>query len=140
MKNIVIIAVFFLSLCIAPAIHARMLPRFRPSAKTNVTVVNKLVVKAKLRSDRKALIVNFYNLNKVNGVFYSFTYQTNGIEQGVNGSLDSSQGDSLIRELLFGTCSSGVCRYHGGLSNMRLEVTSDLPSGKRVVKRFRVKI
>lgn len=141
MKKVFFLAAFGVMVLVkASFVEGRILPRFKATKKSSTGIVNKLSVKAHLRSDRKALIVTFSNLNKVQNVFYSFMYEGNGIDQGVNGSLDSSLGDTVTRELLFGTCSSGVCRYHGDLKNMKLEVTSDLPSGKRVIKRFRVRI
>lgn len=87
-----------------------------------------------------ALIVNFNNLQKARQVFYTLSYQSDGVDQGVAGTIDASMGNNLTRELLFGTCSSGVCRYHQNLADMKLEVTSELASGKKTLKRFRVRI
>lgn len=139
MKKITTFAILIIIfLFISTGVEARLLPRFL--GRSSGSVASGLVVSPRLRSDRLALIVTLSNLNKVNSAFYSLIYQSNGIEQGVNGSLDSSQGNSVTRELLFGTCSSGVCRYQENLSNMTFEVTSELPSGKRVLRRFRVRI
>lgn len=140
MKKLFIIAttLFFLSLFLSP-VEARLLPRFQSAKKSTRSVSPAAYVSARLRSDRQALMVTFGNLQKVTNMTYTLMYQTNGVDQGVSGSLDSSAGNSVTRELLFGTCSSGVCRYHGNISNMKLEVVSELPNGKRVIKRFKIR-
>lgn len=96
------------------------------------------IISPKLRGDRLALIVNFSGLLKVNSLSYALSYDTNGIPQGVVGTIAPTY-DTTQRELLFGTCSAGVCRYHSNLTNMKLTVTSNLKSGKRAIKTFRVK-
>jgi hypothetical protein len=129
-------AFFFFTL----PVDARLLPRFRSAKQVGARVSLGALVSARLRGDRLALIVSFNNLQKVTSVMYTLMYQTDGVDQGVSGSLDSSAGNGVSRELLFGTCSSGACRYHGNISNMKLEVVSELPNGKRVTKRFRIRL
>lgn len=138
-KLIIASALFFLSVLLGP-VEAKVLPRFRIARKTGGAVAVGSVVSARLRSDRQALLVTFSNLQRVNNAAYTLMYQTNGVDQGVSGSLDSAAGNSVSRELLFGTCSSGVCRYHGNITNMKFEVVSELPNGKRVIKRFRIRV
>ncbi|MDO8610698.1 MAG: hypothetical protein Q7R95_09200 [bacterium] len=143
MKKIIISVMFsmFLSIVWVHSAEAKLLPRFqnaKPAARTSVS--SGLGVSVKLRSDRLALNVNFSNLNKVKGVTYTLMYQSNGIDQGVSGSIDLSAGNSVSRELLFGTCSSGVCRYHTNIINMKLEIVSDLLNGKRTIRRYRIKV
>lgn len=123
-------------------VEAKLLPRFTQNTKKAVgkPVVSGVGVSARLRSDRRALLVNISNLNKVTALSYTLMYQTNGEDQGVSGSVDVASGNSVSRELEFGTCSSGVCRYHQNLSNMKFEVISTLSSGKQTIKRFRIKI
>lgn len=120
-------------------VDARLLPRFQHAARGRV-VSSGPYATAKLRGDRLALLVTFGNLNKASNVSYTLMYQTNGVDQGVSGSLDSSAGNAVSRELLFGTCSSGVCRYHGNITNMKLEVSFELANGKHLIKRFRVRV
>jgi len=125
---------------VAFPVEARLLPRFQNARRVTGKVSLGASVSPKLRGDRLALIVTFGNIQKVASVTYTLMYQTDGVDQGVSGSLDSSAGNSVTRELLFGTCSSGVCRYHGNINSMKLEVVSELSSGKRVIKRFRVRV
>jgi len=134
-----IISVFVL-LCIFsshPA-YAKVLPRFRGSSARGGS--SGVGTSARLRPDRLALIVSLNNLNKAKSVSYILSYQTNGKDEGVAGTIDSSAGDSTSRELLFGTCSTGVCTYHTNITNMKLEVTSSLVSGKTTLKRFRIRV
>ena len=143
MKKVILVGSIFLLLgfILLENVEARVLPRFNKSKGTAGGVVySGLTASARLRSDRKALLVSFSNLQKVKNVTYTLMYQTGGKDEGVSGSVDSSQGGSLNRELLFGTCSSGVCRYHANITNMKLEIVSELPSGRRSIKRFRVRI
>lgn len=140
MKKILIFTLLIL-FGIVGQVEAKLLPRFKQSSnKTGKPVASGLVVSAKLRSDRRAIFVYFANLNKVTSLTYTLMYQTNGKDEGVSGSMDASSGGTAQRELLFGTCSSGVCRYHENLTNMKLEITSTLPSGKQTIKRFKVRI
>lgn len=97
-----------------------------------------VIVSLRLRSDRLALIVNFSGLSKANTVSYTLSYNTNGVPQGVVGSITPT-AETASRELLFGTCSAGVCRYHSNLTNMKLVVTSNLKSGKRAIKTFKIR-
>lgn len=144
MKRLIlkIALLFSLSLLISQVVDAAgVLPRFRRSGGTAAKgTYSGVLASPRLRSDRKALLVTFNNLQKVKNVTYTLMYQTDGKDEGVSGSIDSSAGNSLSRELLFGTCSSGVCRYHANISNMKLEILTELPSGKRLIKRFRVRI
>ena len=142
MKKIVLLMIIGLAFVFSGVVEAKLLPRFKGSSnvgKRQAVSYSGLLISPKIRSDRQALIVTFSNLQKVNNVTYTLTYQTNGEDQGVSGTLDSSSGSSATRELLFGTCSD-VCRYHPNISNMKLEIVSQLPSGKQTLKRYRIKI
>lgn len=142
MKKILIISflLLFFSFVLVYKADARLLPRFQTTRKATGGVSSGAYVAARLRGDRLALIVTFGNLQKVRSITYTLMYKTNGVDQGVSGSLDSQAGNSVTRELLFGTCSSGICRYHGNITNMKLEVTSELLNGKHVLKRFRIRV
>lgn len=125
----------------SPVNAAKLLPRFKTGGKVvKKGVASGIAVSARLRTDRKALNVYFNNLKAAQSVSYTLIYQTNGRDEGVRGSIDSSSGNSGQRELLFGTCSAGVCRYHTNIANMRLEVVSELVSGKKLLKRFRIRV
>jgi hypothetical protein len=123
-------------------VQAKVLPRYQSSGKApaKVAAPSGVAVSPRLRGDRRALEISFSNLSKANNVSYVLTYQTNGMDQGAQGSVSSSSGNSTSREVLFGTCSSGVCTYHANITNMKLEVTVELANGKKTVKRYKIKI
>jgi len=142
MKKIVLLITIGLTVVFSGEVEAKLLPRFKGVGNIGnkqIASYSGLVISPKIRSDRQALIVAFSNLQKVNNITYTLTYQTNGEDQGVNGTLDSSLGSNVTRELLFGTCSD-VCRYHPNISNMKLEIVSQLPNGRQTLKRYRIKI
>ncbi|MBI2051305.1 hypothetical protein HYT33_00930 [Candidatus Roizmanbacteria bacterium] len=133
-----ILALFVLS--VASSIYAaRVLPRFSGSSKGR-RGYSGIAISARLRGDRKALMVNFGNLRLARSVSYTLVYQTDGKDEGASGAIDASSGVSATRELLFGTCSAGVCRYHSNIQNARLEVVTVFPSGKKSVRRFRIRV
>lgn len=139
-KSILILLLpLFLFISVQP-VSAKLLPRFAGMAKKTAGVSSGVIISPKLRSDRKALNLYFSNLTKAKNITYTLIYQTTGKDEGISGSLDSSAGDSTTRELLFGTCSSGVCRYHADIKNMKLEIISELHTGKKFLRRFRIRI
>ncbi|MDO8497635.1 MAG: hypothetical protein Q7S61_03760 [bacterium] len=139
-KALFLVSVLFLSASIFP-VEAKLLPQSLNTPKKSVVAApGGVVVSPRLRQDRKALILYLNNLSKANSVTYTLMYQTNGKDEGVSGTITSSSGNATSRELLFGTCSSGVCRYHTNITNMKLEVAIELISGKTIVKKYRVKI
>lgn len=93
----------------------------------------------KFRSDRKGIILNLSRLDNASSVSYELTYTSNGITQGVRGSIKPT-GSSETRELLFGTCSGNVCRYHTNIRDARLVITSKLKSGKTTRKPYRLRV
>jgi len=122
----------------ALSVEAKVLPRFS-SKSTGLTYVSGIGVSARLRADRRALNVYFSNLQKANSVMYTLIYETNGKQEGASGTIDISSSNAS-RELLFGTCSSGDCTYHQNITNMKLEVLTELTNGKKTMKRFKVRI
>ena len=137
--TVILAAIFFL---LPYGVVAKTLPQAKAAASAKKTSAGSSLVGVtpRLRKDRKALVVYFRNLGKVRSVSYALIYQTNGKDEGAMGSVDPAAANSTSRELLFGTCSAGVCRYHTGITNMRFEVTIELLSGKKYLRRFRIKV
>lgn len=121
--------------------YAKVLPQSRGSKKAIAprSVGQRIVVTPRLRNDRKALLVSFGNLQNATTISYMLVYKTNGQQEGAGGRVLPSEGNAS-RELLFGTCSKNVCRYHTNISNMKLEVTAKLTSGKNLIKRYKIRI
>ncbi|MDO8658764.1 MAG: hypothetical protein Q7K55_08535 [Candidatus Levybacteria bacterium] len=122
---------------------AKLLPQAKGTTSTIKRVVNSksISIFPKLRRDRKALNVSFSNLSFAKSVEYSLIYQTGDREEGAGGSINmQTEKNGATRELLFGTCSKNDCRYHANIKNMRLEVISDLKTGKKTIRRYRIRI
>lgn len=94
---------------------------------------------AKLSRGTNSVIVTFLSLDKANRSSYTLSYDSNGISQGVVGSLSPS-GTTDSRDLYFGTCSHGVCTPHYNITNAALVITTTLKSGATNTKRYRIKV
>ena len=114
---------------------------WKKTTSTTQTVVtaSKPSFTVKLRSDRRALNISFFNLQTATSTNYELTYTGNDLDQGVVGSTNANEGNSTTRLLLFGTCSKNVCTYHKNISGMQLTITSKLNNGKTLIKRYKVK-
>ena len=139
-----LIAIFLLSLVVPSKTLAAKVRTSRGgttgSSSGYISTSGRVVTSARFRSDRRAIIINFAGLNNASSVNYSLTYDSNGIAQGAVGTMTNIAGSSDSRELLFGTCSHGVCRYHTGITNARLVITSKLKSGITTRKSYRLKV
>lgn len=110
------------------------------STKTTTTAVaSKPTISVRIRGDRRAIIASFNSLTTASSVSYSLSYVSRGIGQGVGGSMPTTS-NSASREIIFGTCSGGVCRYDSGITDAKFVVTSTLKNGRKVIKTFRIKI
>lgn len=115
--------------------------RMLPSAgggKPAVRAAGGVTAKVKFRADRRAVILNLGNLSAAKSVNYELQYETNGLIQGAGGSV-TIEGNTQSREILFGSCSAGVCNYDKNIKNAKLTVTTVLKSGKKIIKPFRLK-
>lgn len=117
-----------------------MLPQAKGKTTTSRVAATSVAIYPRLRADRKALFVTFSNLSKIKNISYTLIYQTNGRDEGAGGSVSSSQGQTTTRELLFGTCSAGVCRYHTNITTMKFEVSISYANGKKVLRRYKIRI
>jgi len=136
-----IISAIFLILVLLGLEQNPVLAKKRIGSGTRaVGVSGGITISPKLRKDRKALEISFSNINNAFSFSYELTYLADGIEQGVYGTVTPKPGETFTsRELLFGTCSHGVCRYHQNLQNMRFTVTTSLRNGKKTIHKYRVK-
>ena len=93
-----------------------------------------------LAANRRSVTVNFTNLQNAKSVSYLLIYKTSAQEEAAGGALNLKGQSSDKIELLFGTCSSGVCRYHAGVNNARLEVSYTSVNGKKYLKKYKIKV
>lgn len=91
------------------------------------------------RPDRQGILMSFLNFNGIDSVSYLFTYSTNGTPEGAAGTVTANNDPTSDRELLFGTCSRGVCTYHYNLANARLVLHAKMTNGTTVTKSYRIK-
>ncbi len=101
---------------------------------------NRVGYSVRFNPNRTGLIISFSALTNANSVNYSLSYNANGIPQGAMGTITSPQVSTDTREILFGTCSGGVCRYHTNITNAKLVITSKLKSGYTTRKTYRIRI
>ena len=130
--------VFFFS---TSSVQAKVLPRFAKSATKTTTAKSTGGIKSsvKFMAGKTGITVNFSNLTAAKTVSYTLSYATNGKQEGVVGSVPTTSV-ATSRELLFGTCSSGTCKYHKNITNASLTINTTLLSGKKTVKRFKLKV
>ena len=143
MKVFIFLLLSFFSIFVfSKNIEAKVLPKAAksPGAVSKNSVVTGITVSPRLRADRRALIVYFSNLQSAKSVSYSLTYDTSTQPEGAIGSVSTTGPSSVSQELLFGTCSKNVCRYHTGINNMRLEVSYTTKSGKKYLKKYKIKV
>ncbi len=141
MRKFLILFFFLFTFTFLPkTLEAKVLPQASKFGKAVVTKSTGITVSPKLRADRRALIVYFGNLQNARTVSYSLTYGTSQQEEGAMGGINFGNSSTSSQELLFGTCSKGVCRYHTGINNMKLEVSYTTKSGSKYIKRFKIKV
>lgn len=146
MKSFSALLLIVLSLVILPTItNAKVLPQASKSTgKAVVRAANgtTIGVTPRLRADRRAVIVNFSNLQNAKSVSYSLVYAQGplGQQEGAGGGLQLNGQTSDKAELLFGTCSAGICRYHTNIKDARLEVSYTSVNGKKYLKKFKIKV
>jgi hypothetical protein len=135
--------ILLFSLIIFPVIaEAKVLPQavkstVKQAVKSTGTTIG---VVPRLRADRRAVIVNFSNLQNTRSVSYMLVYKHDGQEEAAMGALALNGQSSDKVELLFATCSASVCRYHSGIKDARLEVSYTSTNGKKYLKKFKIKL
>lgn len=141
-KFSILLFILFSLLIFAKDAQAKVLPQAAKNGQKAVTKSSAgsgINVTPRLRSDKRAITVYFSNLQNAKSVNYTLTYDTSTQQEGAIGSLNLG-GTRTSQELLFGTCSKNVCRYHTGVNNVKLEVSYSLKTGKKYIKRYKVKV
>ena len=135
--------VLFVALIFVHTAQAKILPQAAKLAvKQKITFSGGTTINVtpKLRADRRALIVNFSNLQNAKSVSYMLTYKTALQEEAAMGALNLTGSSTDKAELLFGTCSKNFCRYHTNIKNAKLEVSYTSKTGKKYLKKFKIKV
>ena len=82
LSRIIVLFSFLLFLLSPKSVLAAKQRVWSTSSTTVTAKVYKPSFTVKFRSDRKALIVNFFDLNYASPVTYELTYNANGLDQG----------------------------------------------------------
>jgi len=139
-KYLTILLVIFLFLFKPQSADALMKRVFKSSVPATKTTSATVGVTPRL-IDRQNLRIFFSNVKKSKSIDYELTYTSNGLEQGVFGSVKAADsGSSVTRTMYFGTCSHKVCTPHRNINNMRLTVTIKKVDGKSTIRRFKIKV
>lgn len=125
----------------AQKVEAKVLPQAKSGSKTSFKnlATSGIIVSPRLRGDKKALNIFFNNLQNASSGSYLLTYKTASQDEGAMGTLNSKTASTSV-ELLFGTCSKNVCRYHTGIHDAKLEVSYTTQMGKKYIKKYKMKI
>lgn len=67
------------------------------------------------RTDGKEFTLEISRIQGIKTVEYELTYMTEGLSQGVIGSVEVENKEMISQKLLLGSCSRNVCRYHEGV-------------------------
>jgi len=136
LKIFLLISLIFLMLFSPALVHARKkLVRFTDK-KTNNHPYGAWS-KPKLRTDHLALYLILGGMEYADQVNYIFTYTSDSVNHGVEGSYDPAKGNNQI-ELVFGTCSNQDCTYHQNITDMFLDLVIDLQTGKTLTQKYQI--
>ncbi|OGG14237.1 hypothetical protein A2773_06465 [Candidatus Gottesmanbacteria bacterium RIFCSPHIGHO2_01_FULL_39_10] len=142
MKKLTLIIAVLIFLQLGLLIHPQSIEAAKKRIRSTgggVRVTTGNYSKVSIYPSRLGTIITFFNLDKVSKVSYVLSYTGSGKPQGIVGSfVPSVPSDS--RELLFGTCSSGACVYHEGVTTARLTINFTLKSGGVYTKRYILKV
>lgn len=109
------------------------------STKPASSKSGKVTISIKFRSDRKGVIATLNNLNLASNISYTLSYMTNGVGQEVGGTIKTDEA-SVSKEIIFGTCSGGKCRYDTNITNAKLTFTITMKNGIKIIKPFKLKV
>lgn len=143
MKKALYIFIFILvivTLSASSVSAKKLLPFLRKATGVTTSTSSGVVSSVKFRGDRLGIIVTLRNLQAAYKVNYFLSYQTKGTTQGASGSITDTSIGSATRDIIFGSCSKGVCRYDTGISNAKFVITIYLNSGRKVVRSYKLKV
>ncbi len=123
-----------------PAFAKKVLPFLRSTKPVVASQSSSVTSSVKFRGDRLGIIVTLNNLQAASKVDYFLSYQTKGTMQGASGSITDTSVGSATRDIIFGSCSKGACRYDTGITNAKFVITIYLANGKRIVRSYRLKV
>ena len=137
--TLILLSSFFLAPSQVLAAKARTTRGAGTAVASGTATGGRVLSSVRFKANRLGVILSLSGLNNASSVTYELTYTAAGIPQGARGTVSGS-GNTATRELLFGTCSKNVCRWHTNITDARLTVTAKLNSGATTRKSFRIKV
>lgn len=143
MKKALCILIFLLAIVTlsASSVSAKkLLPFLRKATGVTTSTSSGVTSSVKFRGNRLGIIVTLNNLQAAYKVDYFLSYQTKGTTQGASGSITDTSIGSVTRDIIFGNCSKGACRYDTGISNAKFVISIYLNGGRKIVRSYRLKV
>ena len=137
---IIILLLALVALSASSVSAKKLLPFLRKATGVTTSTSSGVTSSVKFRGDRLGIIITLGSLQAAYKVDYFLSYQTKGITQGASGSITDTSIGSATRDIIFGSCSKGVCRYDSGISNAKFVITIYLNSGRKIVRSYRLKV
>jgi len=137
---IIILLLALVALSASSVSAKKLLPFLRKATGVTTSTSSGVTSSVKFRGDRLGIIITLGSLQAAYKVDYFLSYQTKGITQGASGSITDTSIGSATRDIIFGSCSKGACRYDSGISNAKFVITIYLNSGRKIVRSYRLKV
>lgn len=103
-------------------------------------VIKNVAVYTQLLRGKTGVNVSLLNTQGASSILYMVSYTTNGKPEGAGGTVYPKNKKSIVRKIIFGTCSSGVCRYHKNVKKVTVSVEITYKNGKTSSKTYKIKI
>lgn len=119
--------------------ESQLVPEPTPT-KALAPIGEDIEVDFKPNSSRIKAVLTIGKLNEagVESLEYEILYETEGLTKGVNSGSTPIEVDSsgiVEREIDFGTCSSGVCRYDKDVGKITLVIRFNTSDGPKIFKK-----
>lgn len=137
---VIISALAIVTLSVSSVSAKKLLPFLKKATGVATSTSSGVVSSVKFRGDRLGIIVTFGSLQSAYKVDYFLSYQVRGITQGASGSITDTAIGSATRDIIFGSCSKGVCRYDSGISNAKFVITIYLNNGRKIVRSYKLNV
>lgn len=127
----------FLTITVSPVVAAKKRV-WSSTPVINSNVSGSPSVSARLTGWKQYLNLSFRGVASTNDIGYELTFNGNGVEQGIYGTVKPSEGN-VTRSLFLGTCSHGACVSYKNINALRLTITYTTKTGQTVIKKYKVK-
>lgn len=136
MRVLAIFLILLLFLLVNTATAATKKPPPQPKSQTTLpSQVSPVFVKKK-----NSVQITFSQLGNIKKISYMLTYEGNGQDRGVMGSVVPKSKNPVTKNIYLGTCSSGVCTAYRKIKNAILQVTTQPKKGKAITKTYKIKV